>query len=145
MRCCSRGHPMLRRWQTSCWPRAARWISPGHGGVAAPALTAGGASLAVALDAGASVPAPVQELRRQHGRHLAALRLVSSGRVLLGAGVAAAGAMLLGLGHPYWAPVSAAAVLQSTHVRMTWHRSIQRGLGTAAGLVLGALLLQAQP
>jgi uncharacterized membrane protein YccC len=90
-------------------------------------------------------PAPVQLLRSQHARHLAVLRLVSSARVLLGAGAAGAGALLLGLGHPYWAPVSAAAVLQSTHVRMTWHRSIQRGLGTAAGLVLGALLLQAHP
>ncbi|WP_374968882.1 FUSC family protein [Terrabacter sp. BE26] len=91
------------------------------------------------------MPAPVRQVRSQHRRHLAALRLVGSGRVLLGAGVAAAAAMLLGLGHPYWAPVSAAAVLQSTHVRMTWHRSLQRGLGTAAGLVLGALLLQAHP
>lgn len=95
--------------------------------------------------AGTCLPAPVQLLRRQHVRHLAVLRLVSSARVLLGAGVAGAGALLLGLGHPYWAPVSAAAVLQSTHVRMTWHRSIQRGLGTAAGLVIGALLLQAHP
>jgi len=91
------------------------------------------------------LPAPVERLRRQHRRHLAVLRLVSAARVLLGAGVAGAGALLLGLGHPYWAPVSAAAVLQSTHVRMTWHRSIQRGLGTAAGLVIGALLLQAHP
>jgi hypothetical protein len=96
-------------------------------------------------EVGASLPAAVRLLRRQHVRHLAVLRLVGSARVLLGAGVAAAGALLLGLGHPYWAPVSAAAVLQSTHVRMTWHRSIQRGLGTAAGLVLGALLLQAHP
>lgn len=93
----------------------------------------------------AAVPGSVQLLRRQHVRHRAVLRLLSSTRVLLGAGVAGAGALLVGLGHPYWAPVSAAAVLQSTHVRMTWHRSIQRGLGTAAGLVLGAVLLQAHP
>ncbi|NUO92366.1 MAG: FUSC family protein [Dermatophilaceae bacterium] len=91
------------------------------------------------------LPTAVRLLRRQHGRHLAVLRLVGTGRVLLGAGVAAVGAVLLGLGHPYWAPVSAAAVLQATHVRMTWHRSIQRALGTAAGLVLGALLLQVHP
>ena len=95
--------------------------------------------------AGAAAPLPVQVLRRQHARSLAVLRLVSSARVLLGAAAAGAGAVLLGLGHPYWAPVSAAAVLQATHVRMTWHRSIQRGLGTAAGLLLGALLLQAHP
>jgi hypothetical protein len=76
---------------------------------------------------------------------VAVLRLFTAARVFLGAGVAGAAALTLGLGHPYWAPVSAAAVLQATHVRMTWHRSIQRGMGTAAGLLLGALLLAAHP
>jgi hypothetical protein len=109
------------------------------GGPIRDARTPGGARAAGA------VPAAVQLLRCQHVRSLAMLRLVTSARVLLGAGAAGAGALLLGLGHPYWAPVSAAAVLQATHVRMTWHRSIQRGLGTAAGLLLGALLLQAHP
>lgn len=99
----------------------------------------------IGAESGASVPISVQLLRRQHVRHLAVLRLIGSARVLVGAGVAGAGAVLLGLGHPYWAPVSAAAVLQATHVRMTWHRSIQRAVGTAAGLVLGALLLQVHP
>jgi uncharacterized membrane protein YccC len=84
-------------------------------------------------------------MRREQRRHVAVLRRLTATRVLLGAGVAGTGALLLGLGHPYWAPVSAAAVLQSTSVRMTWHRSIQRGLGTAAGLLLGALLLSAHP
>ena len=76
---------------------------------------------------------------------MAVLRLFTAARVFLGAGVAGAAALTLGLGHPYWAPVSAAAVLQASHVRMTWHRSIQRGMGTAAGLLLGALLLAAHP
>jgi uncharacterized membrane protein YccC len=84
-------------------------------------------------------------MRRQNARHAAALRLLTASRVLLGAGVAGAGALKLHIGHPYWAPVSAAAVLQPTHVQMTWHRSIQRGLGTAGGLLLGALLLVAHP
>ena len=96
-------------------------------------------------DARWSPPPEVRVAREQQVRHVAVLRLFTAARVFLGAGVAGAGALALGLGHPYWAPVSAAAVLQATHVRMTWHRSIQRGLGTAAGLLLGALLLAAHP
>ena len=96
-------------------------------------------------DARFSPPPEVRVAREQQARHVAVLRLFTAARVFLGAGVAGAGALALGLGHPYWAPVSAAAVLQATHVRMTWHRSIQRGLGTAAGLLLGALLLAAHP
>ena len=101
--------------------------------------------VAGANGAGVAPPPPVRAMRREQRRHVAVLRRLTATRVLLGAGVAGAGALLLGLGHPYWAPVSAAAVLQSTSVRMTWHRSVQRGLGTAAGLLLGALLLSAHP
>ena len=121
----------------------------GASGTKAGGPPAGGRAWDARVDGGAAAqaapPTAVQVLRRQHARHLAVLRLVTSARVLLGAAAAGAGALLLGLGHPYWAPVSAAAVLQSTHVQMTWHRSIQRGLGTAAGLLIGALLLQAHP
>jgi uncharacterized membrane protein YccC len=92
-----------------------------------------------------SRPAEVAALRRRHGRHAAVLRLVAAARVLLGVAAAGAGAELLHLGHPYWAPLSAAAVLQSSHVRMTWHRSLQRGLGTAAGLLVAAALLAMHP
>jgi hypothetical protein len=91
------------------------------------------------------LPAEVRALRAGHRRHLVILSLLNGARVLLGAGVAGAAALLFGLGHPYWAPISAAAVLQATHVRMTWHRSLQRGLGTAGGLLVGALLLESHP
>ena len=104
-----------------------------------------GADPAADVDARWSPPPDVRLAREQQARHVAVLRLLTAARVFLGAGVAGAAALTLGLGHPYWAPVSAAAVLQATHVRMTWHRSIQRGLGTAAGLLLGALLLAAHP
>ena len=104
-----------------------------------------GADPAADVDARWSPPPDVRRAREQQARHVAVLRLLTAARVFLGAGVAGAAALTLGLGHPYWAPVSAAAVLQATHVRMTWHRSIQRGLGTAAGLLLGALLLAAHP
>ncbi|WP_312871537.1 FUSC family protein [Amycolatopsis acididurans] len=48
---------------------------------------------------------------------------------------------LCGLGHPYWAMIAAAAVLQSTHLRHTVHRTIQRVTGTLAGVVIAWLLL----
>ncbi|GAA3806154.1 MULTISPECIES: FUSC family protein [Amycolatopsis] len=59
------------------------------------------------------------------------------------AAVLAAGllAHALGLGHPYWATVAAAAVLQATHLQHTMHRFVQRVTGTVAGVLVAALLL----
>jgi hypothetical protein len=74
-----------------------------------------------------------------------ATRLLSSARVFVAAGAAATISLALGMGHPYWAPVSATAVLQSSHARMAWHRGLQRGTGTAVGLLVAALLLQWHP
>lgn len=50
---------------------------------------------------------------------------------------------VLGLGHPYWTMIAAAAVLQSTHLRHTLDRTIQRVIGTLAGVVIAGLLLAA--
>lgn len=65
--------------------------------------------------------------------------------VKVGGGVLIAGllAYVLGLGHPYWTMIAAAAVLQSTHLQHTVHRTVQRVLGTIAGVVVGGLLLAA--
>jgi hypothetical protein len=63
-------------------------------------------------------------------------------RVLVGAFVAGLLGHGLHLGHPYWATVAAAAVLQSTNLRHTLHRAVQRGLGTVAGAVLAWGLLE---
>jgi len=61
-------------------------------------------------------------------------------RVALGALLAGAASGLLahvtGLGHPYWAAVSAVAVLQAASLRISLHRAIQRALGTVIGLLL---------
>ncbi|WP_305784660.1 FUSC family protein [Symbioplanes lichenis] len=71
--------------------------------------------------------------------------LVAAARVALGALAAGAVAGLLaqltGLGHPYWAAVSAVAVLQGTNLLVSLHRGLQRALGTLAGLVVAALAL----
>lgn len=63
----------------------------------------------------------------------------------LGSGVLVAGLLAdaVHLGHSYWAMIAAAAVLQSTHLRHTFHRTIQRVLGTLLGVVVGGLLLAA--
>jgi uncharacterized membrane protein YccC len=63
-------------------------------------------------------------------------------RVALGAlaAGAAAGALahLTGFEHPYWAALSAVAVLQADSLRLTLHKAIQRATGTIIGLFLAA-------
>jgi len=54
-------------------------------------------------------------------------------------------ALGLGLGHGYWAALSAAAVLHSVDVRTATRRAVQRTLGTAAGLVLAVAVLGLRP
>ncbi|MGA5214814.1 FUSC family protein [Streptomyces cinereoruber] len=76
-----------------------------------------------------------------------AVLLVPALRMVLGTGLAAAAALLLGLGHGYWAAISAAAVLHSVNVRTAAQRAVQRTLGTVAGLLLalGVLALRPEP
>ncbi|MEV7566025.1 FUSC family protein [Streptomyces tanashiensis] len=80
-----------------------------------------------------------------HGR--AAVLLVPALRMVLGTGLAGGAALLLGLGHGYWAAISAAAVLHSINVRTAAQRAVQRTLGTVAGLLLalGVLALEPEP
>ncbi|WP_369147716.1 FUSC family protein [Streptomyces sp. R44] len=80
-----------------------------------------------------------------HGR--TAVLLVPALRMVLGTGIAGGAALLLGLGHGYWAAISAAAVLHSINVRTAAQRAVQRTLGTVAGLLLalGVLALGPEP
>ncbi|NED06834.1 FUSC family protein [Streptomyces sp. SID6648] len=66
-------------------------------------------------------------------------------RMFLGTGLAGAAALPLGLGHGYWAAISAAAVLHSVNVRTAAQRAVQRTLGTMAGLLLALGILAARP
>lgn len=66
-------------------------------------------------------------------------------RMFLGTGLAGAAALPLGLGHGYWAAISAAAVLHSVNVRTAAQRAAQRTLGTMAGLLLALGILAARP
>lgn len=64
-------------------------------------------------------------------------------RIVLASLVAGAGAWMLGMGHGYWAAVSAGSVLQATNVTTTWHRTLQRAGGTGVGVVLAGALFWA--
>lgn len=72
-------------------------------------------------------------------------------RVALGALAAGAAAGLLthftGLAHPYWAAVSAVAVLQAASLRLSFQRALQRAGGTVAGLLIagGAVAIPGGP
>ncbi|MFD7292971.1 FUSC family protein [Streptomyces sp. NPDC059897] len=74
-----------------------------------------------------------------------AVLLVPALRMTLGTGLAGGAALLLGLGHGYWAAISAAAVLHSINVRTAAQRAVQRTLGTAAGLALALIVLALHP
>lgn len=67
-------------------------------------------------------------------------RMVWAVRIALASLAAGLLAWSLGMGHGYWATVSAASVLQATSVTVTWHRTLQRALGTVAGTGAAAAL-----
>ncbi|MET8433169.1 FUSC family protein [Streptomyces sp900116325] len=82
----------------------------------------------------------------RHGGHgHASVLLIPALRMVLGTGLAGGTALLLGLGHGYWAAISAAAVLHSINVRTAAQRTVQRTLGTVAGLMLALGVLAARP
>ncbi|MFG3041246.1 FUSC family protein [Streptomyces sp. NPDC048330] len=109
---------------------------PGGSGTAAGAAGPGSPE-AAELRAAELVAGP------RHGR--AAVLLVPALRMVLGTGLAGGTALLLGLGHGYWASISAAAVLHSVNVRTATQRAVQRTLGTVAGLLLAFGVLAAEP
>ncbi|ROO88868.1 fusaric acid resistance family protein [Actinocorallia herbida] len=61
-------------------------------------------------------------------------------RVLVSAVLGGWISLLLGVGHPYWAVVTAAAVCQAS-ADLSWRRALQRAWGNFAGLAVFALLL----
>ncbi|ACZ85296.1 FUSC family protein [Streptosporangium roseum] len=61
-------------------------------------------------------------------------------RVAVGAALAGVISMADGVGHPYWAIVTAASVFQANAV-LSWHRALQRAFGSLAGLLLFTALL----
>ncbi|MBA8826535.1 hypothetical protein FHX42_003911 [Saccharopolyspora lacisalsi] len=66
-------------------------------------------------------------------------------RVGVAAFIAGVVANLLGIGHAYWAAVSAVSVLQATSTSSSVPRMVQRGIGTLVGVLVGLSLLTADP
>ncbi|WP_084620644.1 FUSC family protein [Agromyces italicus] len=64
---------------------------------------------------------------------------------VLAALLAGAIALALGIGHPYWAVVSAIAVIPPARAAHTVSRAVHRVLGTIAGVVVTALVLWPEP
>ncbi|AEW97986.1 MULTISPECIES: FUSC family protein [Streptomycetaceae] len=61
-------------------------------------------------------------------------------RVAVGCTAAGWLSMVLGVGHPYWAVVTAAAIHQA-NITLSWQRAVQRTLGNFLGLLLFTALL----
>jgi uncharacterized membrane protein YccC len=81
---------------------------------------------------------------------LRALRLGSpgvalAGRTALAAAVAGLVAAAVGLGYSYWASVSAVAILAAMNLSGATHRAVQRGIGTAVGVLIGVAALVPSP
>ncbi|NLU70364.1 FUSC family protein [Streptomyces sp. HNM0574] len=86
-----------------------------------------------------------EPLRARSARHRLASLVAPALRTTVGTGLAGGLALVLGLGHGYWAAITAAAVLHSINVYSTVHRAVQRTLGTALGLVLAWAVLATRP
>ncbi|MGW1029690.1 FUSC family protein [Streptomyces sp. NPDC002577] len=82
---------------------------------------------------------------RPHVSFLHALRpgsplLPIGARVAIGCALAGWASMALGVGRPYWAVVTAAAVFQA-NMALSWGRAVHRALGNFLGLAVFAALL----
>lgn len=86
-------------------------------------------------------PSPAPSLRPPAGAAARRPALRNGGAVL----VAGALATSLGIGHPYWAMVSAAVPLAARDLGSQVVRGVQRVAGTILGLAVAALLLAAVP
>ncbi|UQU62063.1 FUSC family protein [Couchioplanes caeruleus] len=92
---------------------------------------------------------PYRDLLRRSVRStsLGGPLLVAAARVAAGALVAGAlagsVAHATGMGHAYWASVSAVAVLQGANLLISLHRGVQRAAGTVAGLLVAVAAVAA--
>jgi uncharacterized membrane protein len=122
-------------------PSDVAWSALVAGGSAVFSLAIGSAGTAVRRLGGAPHGVRHGESRPGTGsaRGQVARRHVArnAGSVLLAGGLATA----VGIGHPYWAMVSAVVPLAAREVRPQVVRGVHRVAGTMAGLVLAALLL----
>ncbi|MFI0790770.1 FUSC family protein [Streptomyces lydicus] len=107
------------------------------------AAAAGGGELGGAGDTGLRRPAPGRPrgLRAVLARLAPGSPLLPIGaRVAIGCALAGWASMAVGVGHPYWAVVTAASIYQA-NTTLSWQRALQRTLGNLLGLGLFTALL----
>ncbi|ARZ66455.1 membrane protein [Streptomyces albireticuli] len=122
------------------------WPAPATGGTGAataagpePVRSAGPQDAPTATGAGAPVGAAGPSPARSRRRRLRSPLVPVAVRVAAGAAAAGWASLALGVGHPYWAVVTAASVFQA-NTALSWQRALQRVLGNLLGLLLFALL-----
>jgi len=54
-------------------------------------------------------------------------------------------ALVLGVGHPFWAPVTVAALMPALAATDVWHRTLHLMLGTLGGVGIAAVLFSFEP
>ncbi|MFG3097627.1 FUSC family protein [Streptomyces sp. NPDC048202] len=144
-----------RRWHTLLPLPEELLDGPGHSHPADTATAPGSPATApvlappeprspTALAPAAPGDGPPRRPRGRRRRRAAAL-LPTAVRTFVGTAAAGGIALFLGVGHSYWAAISAAAVLHSINVWSTMQRAVQRTLGTAIGLLLTSAVLVLHP
>lgn len=88
---------------------------------------------------------PTVRQRLVHGFSPNSLVLPAFVRIGIAVAVSVWIAHLLGLAHPYWVPLTCAAVLQGVSTAIIAQRTVQRVIGTVLGLVLASVLIALAP
>ena len=118
------------------------------------AVGAGGAAFSVLLAVINAIGAPPAEERPDRwGRRIAAgyadldrrQHLVVLAAATLGVLAAWSLALGLGIGHPFWAAVTVAALMPALAAKDVWLRAIHLMLGTLGGVAIAALLFSFEP
>lgn len=85
-----------------------------------------------------TTPATLRKVSSAQVKHMTREALITG--ILIGGSYWVA--HLLNLHNPYWVPISCAAILQGSTLRLVWMRKVQRIIGTAIGILFASLLFQ---
>jgi hypothetical protein len=88
-------------------------------------------------------PTISERLNRGLSQH--ALVMPATARIGFAIALSVLIAHIIGIAHPFWIPLTAAAVLQGVSTAVIAERTVQRAVGTTLGLLLAAALLATRP
>ena len=117
------------------------------------AVGAGGAAFSVLLAVLHLIGAPAGEPKPEGWRRIASgyadldrrQHLVLLATAMIGVLVAWSLALALGIGHPYWAAVTVAALMPALAAKDVWSRTIHLMVGTLGGVAIATLLFSFNP